>query len=199
MKNLFFIFILIILSNCSNSNPKSVLDSLTKSNLQLTDDIVYKYINTYKEIRSQGVSYLQNINDHGFDNKGEGFEKVEGIIKKNGFKDYFEFVRINAKIAWTYNLTAGELGMDKFGEMKDDGVKKIDEQLKDPLLPEAAKEELRKARQKIIDNWNKNKPWADAAINLTKSLTNQNDAQIIKKHHKELTAAFIGIKLPEPK
>lgn len=115
------------------------------------------------------------------------------MIKEAGFKDYFEFVKVNAKIAWAWNVSQGELEIERFKGMTDNGVKQMDEAIANPDVPEETKAELRKARQEILDNWAHNKsmrifPWALFVL-----FTNRHDLEIIKRHQKELMEAYTGI------
>lgn len=200
MKNFLKIFFISLLISCQylDKKPKLIIDSLTESNFDLTETLVTNYIATYKELRANIPKGLESINEQGMNISTDGFNVINDIIKKNGFKDYFEFVRVNAKIAWAFNLASGEIGMNSFQNLKNEGIQSIDEQLNDPNVPNEVKEELKKTKAKIQEDWENNKKWADVSLSLVRKLTNENDIKIIKKYYKELQEAYVGITLPNP-
>lgn len=174
----------------------TIYDRLKRKNFSLTDEMVTQEICAYKKLRDKGAHLLEEVNK---DQEGKkGFAEVEGVVKSCGFKDYPDFVLVNAKVAWAFSVAQGELGVSNFEQMNQDGLKQIDEQLKNPEVPEEVKKELRKSRQEIVDNWNKNKPWADVVLKQTKKLTSSSDIEVIKRHRKELEEAFSGVTLPKP-
>lgn len=200
MKNFLNIFFISFLISCQylDKKPKLIIDSLTESNFDLTETLVTNYIAAYKELRAKIPNGLKDINEKGMNIPTDGFNVINDIVQKNGFKDYFEFVRVNAKIAWAFNLASGEIGMSSFQNLKNEGIQSIDEQLNDPNVPNEVKEELKKTKAKILENWENNKKWADVTLSLVRKLTNENDIRIIKKYYKELQEAYVGITLPNP-
>lgn len=163
--------------------------------VELTDELIEKYIKAVKSLHKLGPSIPQKLAEKG-ESEATGIElynEIDAVIKEAGFKDYFEFVKVNAKIAWAWNVSQGELGIQKFQMMKDSGLQQMDDAIANPEVPEETKAELRKARQEIIDNWAHNKKYADISMSIVKPLTNEHDLEIIKRHQKELMEAYIGI------
>jgi hypothetical protein len=198
--NRFFLFLVIIvlglLLDC-----KKIYEAYDKnvSGVTLTDELIEKYIKAVRSLHKLGPSIPQKLAEKG-ESEATGidlYHEIDNVIKEAGFKDYFEFVKVNAKVAWAWNISQGELGIQKFQGMKDEGLKQIEETLANPEVPEETKKELRKARQEIIDTWMHNKKYADISMNIVKPLTNEHDLEIIKRHHKEIMEAYTG--LPQEK
>jgi hypothetical protein len=165
----------------------------------LTDEQVLKYIKVVRELHKLGPSLPEKIADHEGD-PGMGnavFTEIEKEIKDGGFKDYTEFVKVNAKVAWAWNVSQGEKGIQDFKTMKDIGVEKLNEALANPNIPEETKVELRKTLAETEANWAKNKKYADMTLTFVKPFTNENDLAVIKRHYKELMEGFTGRSLEE--
>lgn len=172
----------------------------------INDDMVRKYARTIRLLRAEGVNFQQSLAEDPRGQK-EGFARIERAIQKGGFKDYPEFVRVNAKIAWAWNLAQARIGMEQQKNLNkwaqgatDEGIRKIDETLADPEVPESAKVELRKTREQLVkqkgviaENWQKNKKWADWAMNFTIPLTNEKDIAVVIRNKDELMQAFTGL------
>lgn len=199
-----FFALFLLLSACSligneKKSAKQVLDDLTKSNFNLTDDMVQKYIKAYKVLKEKGGDLIQGVNTNNAESMGKDkFNTLESAIKSAGFNDYAEFVRVNAKIAWAFSLSQGSGFVDKMETTKSEGFKQIEDALNDPLTPEETKKELRKAKEEIQKEWDKNKQWSDLTLNQIKKITSNEDMAIIKKYSKELEEAFSGVTLPKP-
>ncbi|TGN09845.1 hypothetical protein EHS11_12285 [Leptospira ilyithenensis] len=165
------------------------------SGIELTDELIQKYVSAVKALHKLGSDIPKQLAEKG-ESEATGlelFNQIESIIKDAGFKDYAEFVKVNAKVAWAWNVSQGELGIQKFQNMKDDGLKQIEDTLADPSVPEEAKIELRKAKQKITDDWSHNKKYADISMSIVRPLTNSHDLEIIKRNQKEIMEAYTGI------
>lgn len=165
------------------------------SGVELTDEMIQKYIKAVKALHKLGHSIPQKLAEKG-ESEATGIElynEIDSVIKEAGFKDYFEFVKVNAKIAWAWNVSQGDLGIKKFQTMKDSGLQQMEEAIANPDVPEETKAELRKAKQEILDSWEHNKKYADIAMNIVKPLTNEYDLEIIKRHQKELMEAYTGM------
>lgn len=203
MKKLIYSLIITtaLLSSCSTgvNQKEEALKALNTNNLTLTDELVVKYIAAYKALKDQGPSLLDKINKNGENpeaNKTE-FGTIEKAIKDNGFTGYPEFVKTNAKVAWAFSLQQAGSFMDDMSGMKDDGIKQIDEQLKNPDVPKEVKEQLEKAKQEIIAAHAKNTKWANVSLDIVNHLVNEEDKAVIKRHEKELLEAFAGASIPE--
>lgn len=205
MKYLLAISLLITigLTGCSTNvddQKKAAIQSLLKHNLTLTDELVVNYINAYKQLKTEGPDMLEKLNRNGQnpeDAGKEGFNRFEATLKANGFKDYPEFVKTNAKVAWAFSLQQAGAFMNDMEGQKNEGLEQIDAQLKNPDVPEEAKEQLRKARAEITASFEKNTKWANVSMGLVKNLVNDQDVAVIKKHEKELLEAFTGTTMPE--
>ena len=165
----------------------------------LNDETVLKYIKVVRELHKLGPSIPEKIAGREGDPEvgEEVFSQIEKIIKDGGFKDYTEFVKVNAKVAWAWNVSQGEKGIQDFQTMKDIGVSKIKEALANPNIPEETKVELRKTLAKTESNWEKNKYYADMTLNFVKPFTNKSDLDVINRHYKDLMEGFTGRTLEE--
>lgn len=165
----------------------------------LNDETVLKYIKVVRELHKLGPSIPEKIAGREGDPEvgEEVFSQIEKIIKDGGFKDYTEFVKVNAKVAWAWNVSQGEKGIQDFQTMKDIGVSKIKEALANPNIPEETKVELRKTLAETESNWKKNKYYADMTLNFVKPFTNKSDLDFINRHYKDLMEGFTGRTLEE--
>ncbi len=191
------IFTMVFLSFSQSFNCKKIYQmyETNVSGVELTDEMIQKYIKAVKALHKLGPSIPQKLAEKG-ESEATGIElynEIDSVIKEAGFKDYFEFVKVNAKVAWAWNVSQGELGILRFQMMKDSGLQQMDEAINNPDIPEETKTELRKAKQEIIDTWAHNKKYADISMSIVKPLTNQHDLEIIKRHQKELMEAYTGI------
>jgi len=195
--NRFFLFILGILLLLFSFHCKKIYEMYDRnvSGVVLTDELIEKYTKAVKSLHKLGPSIPQKLAEKG-ESEATGIElynEIDGVIKEAGFKDYSEFVKVNAKVAWAWNVSQGEMGIAKFQGMTDNGVKQMDEAIANPDVPEETKAELRKAKQEILNNWAHNKKYADISMSIVRPLTNQYDLEIIKRHQKELMEAYTGI------
>lgn len=193
------IFGILLLSFSLNCKKIYEIYNQNVAGVELTDELIEKYIKAVKSLHKLGPSIPQKLAEKG-ESEATGIElynEIDGVIKEAGFKDYFEFVKVNAKIAWAWNVSQGELGIARFQMMKDSGLQQMDEAIANPDVPEASKAELRKAKQEILDNWAHNKKYADISMSIVRPLTNRHDLEIIKRHQKELMEAYTG--LPQAK
>jgi hypothetical protein len=175
---------LAVLPACNVINPKQKT---------LTDDQVVRYIKAYKNLRQVAphmANELQKRPEAKADPGTAGFLVIEKAVKDAGFKDYPEFVRTNAAIAWAFSQAQGKAFM---GEMSDEHKKayaEIDAKLQDPQVPAAVKQQFKMAKAQIEDNYKKNEGWANVAMNVTSNLTDKESIAVVTRHRKELEAAF---------
>lgn len=173
----------------------------------LTDEMVVKYAKTYKNLRNFGIRFEDYLAKNPDASGTATYNEMEKIIKEGGFKDFEEFVKVNAKIAWAWNLSMADRGIKDFDRMQewgdkktDEGVAQIEEALKNPELPAESREELKKAKETLLQarkdrntDYKKNKKWAEVAMKLTKPLTNEKDMAVIMRHERELMEVFTGL------
>ncbi len=183
----------------------------------LDDAKVKRYIRALSALRKGGVDYLKLLQEHR-GKTGAGlnvYKQIEKTIREAGFKNYPEFVMVNARIAWAWNISQGQIALcrfdamqDKFDKMEDATTAMFRRQyqtfLDDPDVPEATKKELRaqmagqmadikKQRSERRQSYQKNRQWAQKAMNLVSPLTSSKDMKVIMRHEKELMAAFSGL------
>lgn len=205
MKKIFPVLLLLsgLLLACSSAQETAedgiveLYKKVSKSDMALTDELVEKYIIAYRELKKQGPDILNRVNEStgDVDKQMDGFNAIENTIQSAGFKDYPEFVVVNARIAWAFSLTEGIYAVDDFEQMKNSGLYTIDSLLQDPAVPEEAKVELRKNREKIVSQWNNDKKWADFTLNKIKKLTSDADMEVIRRHRQQLLEVYSGVKL----
>ncbi len=191
-------------------NPTEALykkyHSVVSSVGELDDAKMEKYIKTMRILRQQGIQFQQWLAENP-DGGKEGFNKIEAAIQEGGFEDYATFVKVNAKVAWAWNMAQAQVGMEKqkdlnqaSQDMTQQGIDLIDQQLADPNIPEETKAELRKTREQlasqkeeIAETWDKNKVYADWAMKVVGPLTNDKEVALVKKYEPQLMEVFTGL------
>ena len=95
----------------------------------LTADTVERYVNAYRDLRSSGVSYLKFMEDNqsSLDSGKAVLRQIEDTLKQNGFKNYAEFVKVNAKIAWAWTVSQGQIGLRRFQNLQKQSQEMIQE------------------------------------------------------------------------
>lgn len=202
------LFIIVSIAYCDD--PRKKLYDQYHANVSeagdLTDEMVLNYIRTYRNLRAYGIRFEEYLADNP-DKSSSAYQDIEGIMQEGGFEDFADFVRVNAKIAWAWNLSQAERGMQKQADLQtssqkgmDDGIRIINEQLNDPNVPEetkaelrAVKEELMAGKQELKQTYDHNMKWANWSMEFVKPLTNEQDMQVIKRHEKELMQVFTGL------
>lgn len=160
----------------------------------LTDAQVTSYIQAYKNLRKVAPNLAAKMRQtEGLPEVGQsGFLEVEKAVQAAGFKDYPEFVRVNAAVAWAFSQGQGKAFMTEMSAAHKQAYAQIDAQLENPALPAATRAELEQARARIEAEYTKNKGWADLTMNLTSNLTNKESVEVVMRRRKELEAAFTG-------
>ncbi|MDB5101749.1 MAG: hypothetical protein JWM80_6170 [Cyanobacteria bacterium RYN_339] len=159
----------------------------------LTDDQVTKYIQAYTAIREVAPDLAGKVGKEGggLPEAGQaGFGDIEKAVKDAGFKNYPEFVRVNAAVAWSFSQGQGQAFMAEMSDAHKNAYAKIDEQLANPAVPAEAKAELTKAKAEIEANYTKSKGWADIPMKLMAKLSDKDSVDVVMRHRKELEAAF---------
>ena len=191
-------------------NPREALykkyHEVVSSAGELDDEKMQKYIKTMRILRKTGINFEKWLAENP-DGAREGFSRIESAIQEGGFEDYATFVKVNAKVAWAWNMAQAEVGMTRqknlneaSQDMTQQGIDLLDEQLADPNIPEETKAELRKTRQQLVDKkkeikdtWDENKVYADWAMEVVGPLTNDNEVALVKKYEPELMEVFTGL------
>lgn len=208
MKPFILLIFLLHLSYCGDSHKKiyEMYHKQVSSIGNLDDEMVVKYIQTYRNLRTFGIEFTNYIKQNPKE-KQQIFSKIETIIRDGGFTDFSEFVKVNAKIAWAWNMAQARIGLEKQQNLQDwgqkslaEGEQMIEEQLANPNVPEESKKELRKSLQQLRENkqnlkntYQKNLKWANWAMEMTMPLTNEQDMEVILRHEKELMEVFTGL------
>ncbi|MBL8021879.1 MAG: hypothetical protein JNM27_19550 [Leptospirales bacterium] len=170
---------------------------------KITDEVVANYIKAYTRLKEKGPEFVQRYaqgtgapSDMG---PGiEGYTEIEKIIKESGFKSYKEFVEVNAKIGLAYSQIEGRQFMNEMDKMHSIGNEEIDKQLADPQVPEEVKAQLRETRQKMNDNLDKNKPWAEGVMKGAEILGDKETMEVVRRNAPALRNAYTGgIAAPE--
>lgn len=177
---------LAMLPACHMINPKQQT---------LTDAQVVMYIKACQNLRKVAPHMAKEIQKRpeATLNPGTaGFTVVEKAIKDAGFKDYPEFVRTNAAVAWAFSQGQGKAFMAEMSAAHRQAYAEIDQKLNDPQVPAAVKAQLEVAKSQIEAHYKQNKPWADVAMNVTSHLTDKESIAVVMRHRKELEAAFVG-------
>lgn len=198
MKNIYFIIITLTLSFCGEAKDKiQGAYNKTVSGVEVTDENVVKYVAAVKALRELGPDIPKKLAEREEKIKTgmEIYSQIDETVKKAGFKGAPEFMKLNAKIAWAWNVSQGETGMQKMETVKDEGLAKMDAAINNPATPESAREELKKAKEVISQNWEKNRKYAEMTLKFIRPFTSEKDLEVIKKHQKELMEAYSGLSL----
>jgi len=187
---LYLIFFSLMIFSCTkNAENKTFEATQTELSGRLNDQDIDMFLKVYPELKKLGLN-LQSIEGQDF------FKKFESTAQKAGFRDYRHFMIVTGKIAFAFNLVQGQKGMDDFSKMKDDGMHTIDSILNDPNIPEETKKELRKGKQAIQENWDKNEPWAKMSLNIMgtviEKMTHPEDIEMVKKRREEIEKVLRG-------
>ena len=200
-KKTLFLFLSLALSLCIVScSPKQLINKLFGSYHQavsgetLTDQSVLKYTKAVKRLHKMGREIPQKLaQKDGFHSTDPIYKEIETVVTEEGFTNLPQFIVINAKIAWAWNVSQGEIGMSRFQSLQENSQKMLTDAINDPNTPPEVKQELEKVLIEHQENWKKNKKYADFTLNLVKPLTNSHDLEIIKKYQKELMEAYTGM------
>lgn len=157
--------------------------------VHLTDDTVVRYCQAYKNIRAAipGMDVRQGGTPTGAD-----LGKLNDAVTRAGFTDYTEFLKVNAAVAWAFGQTTGGAALAQMDKGVTTAVATIDQQLENPLVPEAMKVELRAQKEKLLATQKQGKGWADMAMGLGGALTDEESVAVVKKHAREIQAAYTG-------
>ena len=163
------------------------------SSITLTDELVLKYIQGYKNIRALSPELAGDLKNQKRSASPDQISKMDIAVKQAGFSGYPEFLKVNASVALAFSQFQATRFMSEMGEMQDAGLKQLDEQLADPSVSEDAKDELRKNRQKLLESFEKNKGWADKVMSVLNLFTDEKSMAVMKRHASELEKAFTGL------
>lgn len=215
MKTILILFCTVfILAGCFlNLSPEKIYEMYheqVESVGELTDEMVENYVNAYRDLKSNGINYLDFMesNKDKLETENDAFNQVEGTLKNYSFADYGEFVKVNAKIAWAWNISQGQIGLMRFERLHDNsqamiveqGIEPIQELLNDPEIPEDVKadlrvqlEELKAMSAELSDTYSENLEIAEVVMGYVTPLTNEHDMEIIMRHEMELMEVFSGL------
>lgn len=172
----------------------------------LTDAMVLRYIDAYGRLRERGIEFEAWLAEDPA-RQGEAFAHLEEAIRAGGFADYAEFVRVNAKIAWAWNMAQAERGyasqerLNQWGQNETDrAIAMLEETIADPQVPEETKAELRaqikallEQKQTLRDSWEHNSKWARWSMELTKPLTSEEEVEVVLRHERALMEVFTDL------
>lgn len=168
---------------------------------EITDQTVENYIKAYEGMKRVAPQFVSQMDQTGGDpatmQGNEGYQKIEAIIKESGFSSYAEFVQVNAKIAAHFSLLEGRGFADKMEQMHAIGTEEFDQALANPDLPPEARAELERARQEVLDNYARNKPYAEGVLKATEIATDEKTLEVLRRHQDRLRKVFAGRDLPE--
>lgn len=164
-------------------------------NVKLNDEVIQKYCATYRQLREAGPAFLQ-MSEGGAEGK-DGFNKFEGVVKGGGFKDYADFVATNARIAWAWNMSQGQVGLAAFDEQYKQGVATMLYYINSPETPQVTKDSLKAGLQRIQETYAHNRKWADYVMNKLEPLTSKEDVELVKRHYKCLIESYTGYSMEQ--
>ena len=153
---------------------------------------IEQYVNAYAAIERIAPDLVVGNGEENVPKGGHAkLAAIEAAVKGAGFKDYKQFTRTNAAIAWAI----GQAQAAKFkggltGEMEA-SLKELDTQLNDPKVPEASKSRKREERKRIEEDYTEKKRVADVATGFTGWFTDKESVAVVARHGKELQGIFI--------
>lgn len=160
--------------------------------VKLTDGDVVRYVKAYRAIRSAAPQIAGDLQKGGGQPSQADLAKFDGAVKQAGFKDYAEFVKVNAAVAWAFSQAKAGAFMKETDGAVNAAAAEIDQKLADPAVPAEVKAQLRTQKEQIKKEYAKNKGWADVAMGLTGALTDEASVAVVQRHAKEIEAAYTG-------
>lgn len=192
----------------------------------LTDEMVVKNVDTYRRLGENGFNYLdymQKSSESAEDTGQSAFGQIEGAIQAGGLADFGTFVKLNAKIAWAWNVSQGQLALARYSKLKDWAIELTEdiqnsaleewyELLEDPDLSTEMRAEIKKQiaiaeeemehqkkeiKETLEEEYTAKLKWADIAMSYVTPLTSNADMEVIMRHEKELMEVFTGLSAEE--
>lgn len=195
---------LLLLVGCGGSLGFERSSGLPEPQLQ-------NYLDAYKQLKTDAPTVLKKINrrETDFSNSDEEYNRFENIIKTAGIKDYTEFVQVNNRVGIIFSilqvLQKREQSENNQAQM-DDMASFIQEQIDDPDVPEATKNELRQKLEEVqkgkeaFNTFYDSPIWAKTAVKMAKRLANmtisEEEAHLIVKHETDILEAYSGFPMP---
>ncbi len=160
--------------------------------VKLTDGDVIRYVKAYRAIRTAAPQVAGDLQKGGGKPSPADLAKFDAAVKQAGFKDYGEFVKVNAAVAWAFSQAKAGAFMKETDGAVNAAAAEIDQKLADPTVPAAVKEQLRIQKEQIQKEYAKNKGWADVAMGLSGALTDEASVAVVQRHSQEIEAAYTG-------
>ena len=164
--------------------------------VKLTDDDVTRYVKAYKAIRTAAPEIAGELQEGGGQPTAADLGKLDAAVKQAGFKDYAEFVKVNAAVGLVFSQAKAGAFMKATDGNVNAAEAEIDRQLASPNVPAEVKAQLRSQKEAMRKEYDKNKGWADMVMGFTSKLTgavtDEASVAVVQRHASEIEAAFTG-------
>jgi hypothetical protein len=162
--------------------------SKTIGDIKLTDGLMKNYITIIPKLKEKGASLSPDMG------KIEGlyqYNQLEGMIKDGGFKDLNEFIMVHTKIA--YSFAANEMKAQnieqKIGDAQAEGIKKIEESLKDPNITAEQKQVLEMTLEQLKGSGQGANAVQDM-MDAYKGMITEEDKALVEKYSADLKKLY---------
>lgn len=156
--------------------------------IKLTDGLMKNYIAIIPKLKEKGASLSPDMG------KIEGlyqYSQLEGMIKEGGFKDLNEFIMVHTKIA--YSFAANEMKSQnieqKIGDAQAEGIKKIEESLKDPNITAEQKQLLEMTLEQLKGS-GQGANAVQGIMDAYKGMTIEEDKALVEKYSADLKKLY---------
>lgn len=163
--------------------------SKAMSSLKLTDDLMKNYMTLIPKLKEKGASLSPDMG------KIEGlyqYNQLEGMIKEGGFKDLNEFIMVHTKIA--YSFAANEMKSQnieqKIGDAQAEGIKKLEESLKDPNITAEQKQLLQMTLDQLKGSGQESGNAIQGIMDSYKDMITEEDKALVDKYSVDLKKLY---------
>lgn len=162
---------------------------------KLTDDLVLKYISAYSAIKTVAPDAAKNMKAGG-DKAAQvqegkaSFNKIEEAVKKAGFANFQEFMKVNTAVNIAFIQIQATTGTQKYNDMKSDGLETLDKAIADPSTPDDVRVALQKQREQTVKDTAKNEAMAGKVMGVFSKLGDSDNLKVVERHKDALLAAY---------
>jgi hypothetical protein len=159
---------------------------------KLTDKKIEQYVKAYAAIERIAPDLVVGSGDDNVPKGGhDKLAAIEAAVQSAGFKDYKQFSRTNAAVAWAVGQAQAAKFKGGLASEQTAALKELDAQLNDPNVSASTKARLEAERKRIEEDFTKKKRVAELATGVTGWFTDQESVAVVARHGKELQGIFM--------
>lgn len=156
--------------------------------IALNDKVMEKYMATMKLLKTKGADISKDANGL---NALFKLKQLEDVLQEGGFKDFNEFVAVHTKIV--YGLMASEMQSQnveqKMKDAQSEGIKQIEESLKDPNISAEQKKILEQTLEQMKGTGDLGSQM-QSALESYKNMVTEDDIAVVKKYTDDLKKVY---------